>query len=123
MKIYTILENTSCRPELTPEHGLSLYIETDALKILFDMGKTTAFARNAELMGIDLKKVDIAFLSHGHDDHSGGMAEFLRINSRAKVYVSPYAFGDYCVGDGKFIGLDKALKDSCRHAVEVLKGC
>ena len=44
MRIVTLMENTSCREELCPEHGLSLYIETERCKILFDMGKTSAFS-------------------------------------------------------------------------------
>ena len=56
MKIYTLLENTTCRENLAAEHGLSLYIETGSHNILFDTGQTGAFADNAEKMGVDLKK-------------------------------------------------------------------
>ena len=54
MKVQVLLENTSLNEDLKAEHGLSLYIETDKRKILFDMGQTGAFADNAEEMGIDL---------------------------------------------------------------------
>ena len=64
MKIVTLAENTACREDLTAEHGLSLYIETGAYKILFDMGQTDAFAKNAQVLGIDLSAVDFAVLSH-----------------------------------------------------------
>ena len=48
MKITTLLENTSARPELSAEHGLSLYIETAEHRILFDMGQTELFLENGD---------------------------------------------------------------------------
>ena len=109
MKIWTLIENTTCRDDLVCEHGLSLYIESNGQKILFDAGQTAAFADNAEKMGIDLSQVDICILSHGHYDHGGGLKRFLEINDHAKIYVSRHAFGDYYNGDEKFIGLDWEL--------------
>ena len=105
MKIVTLVENTACSEKLQPEHGLSLYIETGSRKILFDMGQTDAFARNAEKLGIDLAEVDFAVLSHGHYDHGGGLETFLRLNTKAPVYVQEEVFGSYYNGTEKYIGL------------------
>ena len=66
MKLTVLAENTACREDVTAQHGLSLYIETGDKKILFDMGQTDAFAKNAERLGADLSQVDLAVLSHGH---------------------------------------------------------
>lgn len=99
---------------LTAEHGLSLYIEACGKKILFDMGQTDLFSVNAEKTGINLAEVDVAILSHGHYDHGGGLSKFLSINSKAPVYLSEYAFGDYYNGSEKYIGLDKSLKNENR---------
>ncbi len=107
MRITVLAENTACSSAFFAEHGLSLYIESNNKKILFDMGQTDAFAKNAEVLGIDLSKVDFAVLSHGHYDHGGGLHTFLSINKTAPVYLSRYAFGDYF--SNKYIGLDKAL--------------
>lgn len=114
MKIVTLIENTTGNPELIAEHGLSFYLETENAKILFDMGQSDAFVRNAEKMGIDLSSVDFAVLSHGHYDHGGGLETFLSINSKAKVYINENAFGDYYNGKEKYIGLNKALKENGR---------
>ena len=76
MKIVTLIENTACRDDVRPEHGLSLYIETGRHKILFDAGQTDRFAENARALGVDLSQVDIAILSHGHYDHGGGLMRF-----------------------------------------------
>lgn len=114
MKIITLLENTTTRADLTAEHGLSLYIETQTHKILFDMGQSSAFGSNAEKLGVDLTAVDFAVLSHGHYDHGGGLAEFLEINKTASVYVNRHAFGPHYNDSGKYIGLDLELQKNNR---------
>ena len=47
MKITVLAENTSSSADIGCEHGLSLFVETGAHKILFDMGQTALFAENA----------------------------------------------------------------------------
>lgn len=109
MKITSLLENTSIRADMQTEHGLSLYIETETRKILFDMGQTDLFLKNAEVLDIDLSRVDVAVLSHGHYDHGGGLAAFFEANAKAPVYVHRDAFLPHHNGTGKYIGLDTAL--------------
>ena len=111
MRIVTLMENTSCREDLCCEHGLSLYLETETQKILFDAGQSGAFADNAEKLGIDLSKMDFAVLSHGHYDHSGGLGRFLEVNQTAPVYVSQHAFEPHYSANG-YIGMDPGLKAS-----------
>ena len=48
MKIVSLLENTSKRYDVATEHGLSLYIETNGHKILFDMGQSDLFYENGK---------------------------------------------------------------------------
>ncbi len=114
MNITMLIENTSARDDLSAEHGLSLYIETKNHRILFDAGQSDAFADNAEKLGIDLSNVDIAVLSHGHYDHSGGLTRFLSLNDHAPVYMSKLAFGNYWHGDDHYIGIDQSFKGSGR---------
>lgn len=113
MKITALTENTS-RKGLPYEHGLSLYIETEKHNILFDTGQTELFAKNAETLGIDLGKVDIAVLSHGHYDHGGGLKRFLELNKTAPVFMSKFAFEPHYNGTQKYIGLDLSLRGSGR---------
>ena len=114
MKITTLIENTAISPNLTAEHGLSLFVETEDVRFLFDAGQSGAFADNARKLGVDLKTADFAVLSHGHYDHGGGMARFLELNRRAKVYANENAFGAYHNGVRKYIGLDPRLRESPR---------
>lgn len=127
MKIITLIENTACRENLSAEHGLCLYIEALGKRILFDMGQTDAFIGNAEKLGVDLAKVDLAILSHGHYDHGGGMNAFLALNDHAPIYLNRHAFGRYFNGTEKYIGLDSALQRSGRlvftgEETEILPG-
>ena len=108
MRVTAISENTSTCG-LKAEHGLSLYIETEKHKILFDFGSSDNFAANAEKLGIDLGMVDIAFLSHGHYDHGGGLLTFLDINKIANVYMHELVFEPHFNGRNEFIGLDPTL--------------
>lgn len=114
MKIYTLIENTSCVDGFAYEHGLSLYIETEKMRILFDSGQSGAFADNAVKLGIDLGKVDVMILSHGHYDHSGGIGRFLELNNMAPVYISSKAFGMHYNAEDRYIGVDEELKNSSR---------
>lgn len=113
MKIYVLMENTLFQPDFATEHGLSLYIETERHKILFDTGQSERFADNADRLGIRLEDVDIAVLSHGHYDHGGGIRRFLECNTQAPVYLSEYAFGEY-YHDMRYIGLDPSLQGNGR---------
>lgn len=114
MKIQVLMENVSENPGLYAEHGLSLYIETEGHRILFDAGQTGLFAENAKVMGVDLKDVDICILSHGHYDHGGGLLRFLEINDHAPVYMNRNAFGERYSASDKYIGLDERLKGKDR---------
>lgn len=114
LRIFSLVENTTPNNIYKTEHGLSLYIETNNHKILFDMGQTDLFITNAEKLGVDLSEVDIAILSHGHYDHGGGLENFLKINSKAVIYLSKFAFGDYYNGTEKYIGIDQKLKENKR---------
>ena len=114
MKVTVLTENTTKHENLTAEHGLSLFIETEKHNILFDMGQTDAFAENAQKLGVDLKTADTAVLSHGHYDHGGGIAKFLEINKRASVYMNEKAFGNHYNVSEKYIGIDKELQGNGR---------
>lgn len=109
IRVTSLVENTTKDSKFETEHGLSLYIETPNHHILFDMGQSDLFAKNAQKLGIDLTKVDIAILSHGHYDHGGGLKTFLEINQTASVYLNEFAFEPHYHGNERYIGLDTSL--------------
>ena len=94
LRITVLVDNTPNPdiPELVSEHGLSMLIEFENKTILCDTGKSYHFAGNARILGIDLSRTDMAFMSHGHNDHTGGLRTFLEINGNACVFASPDIF-------------------------------
>ncbi len=87
----TVLMDNRARAGLLAEHGLSLWIEADGMKLLLDTGQSGAFARNAESLGIRLEDADAIILSHGHYDHTGGLAELLPKMKAPIIYLHPAA--------------------------------
>ncbi len=97
-KLTVITENTvpAKAGGLYAEHGFALFIERPETKILFDAGPAgVATLNNAPRLGIDLRGTDRMILSHGHVDHTGGLAGVLRaIAKRIPVYAHPEVFAD-----------------------------
>ncbi len=116
MKITVLTENTRLKnSDLIAEHGISLFIEKDEYNILFDTGGPQESAiKNASKLGIDLSKVDAVIVSHGHNDHTGGLLKFFQINDKAPVYLKKEALGSYYSrrpeGE-KYIGIDSKIAE------------
>lgn len=91
MKLIVLSDNNKLTPDYESEHGLSVYLEKDGIRYLFDTGASDLFIRNAERAGVDLSKVDYLFVSHGHNDHLGGLPDFLEVNQRAVIVLSKNA--------------------------------
>jgi 7,8-dihydropterin-6-yl-methyl-4-(beta-D-ribofuranosyl)aminobenzene 5'-phosphate synthase len=66
------------------EFGLSFFVESGKKKILFDTGSSCAFLANAGMMGIKIRDLDYVVLSHGHDDHTGGLVSLVRFLTERK---------------------------------------
>ena len=112
MKIICLMENTAQAENIHSEHGFSLYVETENHKLLIDAGQSDAFTENAKILGVDLSEVDMAVLSHGHYDHSGGLMRFAQINNTAPIYMQVNAGGEYYHTNDtlvKYIGIDKDI--------------
>ena len=95
MKVKILVENTKREKQFESEHGLSMYLETDGKKILFDFGRTEKFMRNGRKLGVAFEEIDFAVLSHGHYDHGNGLPYFLESNEKAMIYMQEKAMGAY----------------------------
>lgn len=74
------LKNMQLTNSILAEHGFSATVTTITRErprmMLFDFGfSQDIVARNADALGVDLTKVEVAALSHGHIDHFGGFAQ------------------------------------------------
>jgi len=85
------------KPSLSAQHGVAFLVKAktgkSTISILMDTGPSGAVLKNAEELGVNLKKVDVIVLSHGHYDHTDGLLHVLRrIKKLVPVVVHPKAF-------------------------------
>jgi 7,8-dihydropterin-6-yl-methyl-4-(beta-D-ribofuranosyl)aminobenzene 5'-phosphate synthase len=118
VRLTVLVENTSRRPDAQAEHGFAAYLETERGVILFDTGATgEALAANARALGADLGRVTAIVLSHGHYDHTGGLASALARAPEARVY---FHWGATAKRWAKRFGIRKSIgmPDESRRALD-----
>ena len=77
------LDESHAATGLKAEHGFSAWLQTPDMALLFDTGSGKTLQHNAKRLNIQLNDSQMLVLSHGHYDHTGGIASF-------------YDFGAYC---------------------------
>jgi 7,8-dihydropterin-6-yl-methyl-4-(beta-D-ribofuranosyl)aminobenzene 5'-phosphate synthase len=109
---------------LLAEHGLSLLVEVTLDEtthcILFDCGYSKiGVPHNVEMMGIDLRKVEVIVLSHGHMDHTGALYPIVESLGRPiplvvhpDAFLAPRYFG---LDDGRKLVFPQTIS---RHEME-----
>jgi 7,8-dihydropterin-6-yl-methyl-4-(beta-D-ribofuranosyl)aminobenzene 5'-phosphate synthase len=122
---------------LISEFGLSMHVEsgrgTETRNVLIDFGFTPeALVNNVNLVGIDPVGLDALVLSHGHYDHFGGLAGFLRQNNgKLKARLPIYIGGEeaFCSREwtappvrGDFGALDRKALEDANLAVTYAEG-
>ncbi|MFW6140498.1 MAG: MBL fold metallo-hydrolase [Acidobacteriota bacterium] len=106
MKI-TIIYDNNAEKDLESDWGFSCLIENKQ-EILFDTGANgRILLGNMEKLNLDPKSINEVFISHSHFDHTGGLAEFLNVNDKAKIYI-PQSFRG--VKNRKVIEIKEPLK-------------
>ncbi len=109
------------------EEGLSIVVEYQGKKFLFDTGRSDLFSKNARLMGINLDEIKNVVLSHGHMDHTAGLTEL----HNKTIVMHPSGFKQRWSKSKKInascpIELDKLLESNnvnlTMDAVEFLEG-
>jgi 7,8-dihydropterin-6-yl-methyl-4-(beta-D-ribofuranosyl)aminobenzene 5'-phosphate synthase len=88
MKLTIIYDNEVFVDGLESKWGFSCLIEVAEHKILFDTGgDDTILLNNMRKLRINPEEISDVFISHGHWDHTGGLAGILRLNEDAMLYI------------------------------------
>ncbi|MDL2281480.1 MBL fold metallo-hydrolase [Selenomonadales bacterium OttesenSCG-928-I06] len=96
MELTILVDNTCDVFGLKGEHGFSVYLEDENhMKGLFDAGSSDVFLENASKLGIDLGELDYVVLSHGHDEHVGGIEHLIALyennDVKPELILHPWA--------------------------------
>ena len=69
--------------------GNSTLIETPQHKILMDAGLSGKKTKDLlAQVGVDIKDIDMVFISHDHTDHSGGLGVLMRRYPKISAYAN-----------------------------------
>ena len=105
------------------EHGFSALVKTTeegkTHTLLFDFGFSgDGAAQNVKTLGVDLKEVEAVALSHGHSDHTGGMAKMTALIGKANVpfVVHPSVFKSPRYLKGIEFNFPKLTRDMVKQA-------
>jgi len=119
VRVTILAENTAKQAKVLAEHGLAYWIEYAGHQILFDAGQGYVLRHNATALEIPLNSVEAIVLSHGHYDHTGGIAEVLADREGINVFAHPAAFGPKFIrrsdGSVRFIGIPEIAFQSLQR--------
>ena len=92
-RITVICENSVApgRPGIG-EHGFAALLETERGNYLFDTGKGEGLIGNLLAFDKDPLSIQKILLSHGHPDHTGGLAGILDLLGEVEVWAHPGIF-------------------------------
>jgi 7,8-dihydropterin-6-yl-methyl-4-(beta-D-ribofuranosyl)aminobenzene 5'-phosphate synthase len=141
MKLTIVYDNEVARAGLEADWGFSCLVEADGRRLLFDTGaKGMLLLRNLEKLHLDPVTISDIFISHSHWDHAGGLAELLRLNGDAVVYLpgswpvppevrkairvqGPCGFSENLYSTGELPGGEQSLVVRTGSGLVVICGC
>ena len=90
MKLVVLADNNTYIDQYyLAEPALSIYIENGGKKYLFDTVYSDVYLKNAAKLGIDLESLDAVIISHGHNDHTGGLAFYPKRQNKPLLIAHP----------------------------------
>ena len=97
--VTTLVENSVYARGLLAEHGLSFHVRAGRRSLLFDTGQSGLLLRNALRLGVRLAETEAIVLSHGHNDHTGGLAAAYDAAPQARLFLHPAALSPKFAGN------------------------
>jgi 7,8-dihydropterin-6-yl-methyl-4-(beta-D-ribofuranosyl)aminobenzene 5'-phosphate synthase len=120
IRVTTLVENSVHARGLRAEHGLSFHLQVGSRSLLFDTGQSNLLLHNAPKLRINLADTEAIILSHGHNDHTGGLDAARAAAPKARLFLHPAALSSKFVansdGTSRPIGMDAATGESLRKA-------
>lgn len=123
-KITVIVDNIA-QENVRGEWGLALLAEYGDKKILVDTGASELFVENIKALGLSVRDVDCAVLSHAHYDHANGMPRFFEENEKARFYLRSGAKENCYAGFfifQKYIGMPRHVLRDYADRIEFVSG-
>ncbi len=91
LKLSVLCDDKASSEKFVREHGVSILLELpNGHRWLFDTGTTDVFLQNAKTLGANLNNLTGIAISHGHEDHTGGLMFYPRLVGNPPVYGHPY---------------------------------
>ena len=140
MKLHVLIDNlppqaTAQQPDgaknpysgnsLSCEHGLSFLLQTpQGENFLIDTGASGGFIGNMQQLKnenpdnfCNIEEIDGVFISHGHNDHTGGLRRFIETNASAPIWLHGTIQGNWffsCrpknnIREARSIGMEQSL--------------
>lgn len=111
----TIVVDNLASGKLLGEHGLCMLIECKNRRILFDSGQGFVLNHNLSVLNINPADITDFVLSHGHYDHTGGIANLAQNPKfRPNIYLHPAALSAKFASDPKgarYIGISEESRE------------
>ncbi len=86
VSLYDAFGSSNTEPSVSC--GSSTLIEYNDKRILFDVGSNAdRFKKNVQALGLDLKTIDFAVLSHPYTNHLGSFGYLASVNPNVKLYL------------------------------------
>jgi 7,8-dihydropterin-6-yl-methyl-4-(beta-D-ribofuranosyl)aminobenzene 5'-phosphate synthase len=142
VKITVVYDNVALTPGLQGDWGFACLIEGGGLPtVLFDTGANgSILLHNMRTLGLDPRGVELIIISHGHMDHTGGLASVLAAARDPAVFAppsfkaaipakytvavtEPVQISDRVYSTGVLDGIEQALLVSGETGVFAIVGC
>ncbi len=93
VELTILVDDQVSDPALRPDHGLSILVSGPNRNILLDAGQDPEILfSNASALSVDLAGIRSVVVSHGHYDHTGGLARLAGRIEQLELFAHPGAF-------------------------------
>jgi 7,8-dihydropterin-6-yl-methyl-4-(beta-D-ribofuranosyl)aminobenzene 5'-phosphate synthase len=120
----TLVENSVHARGLLAEHGLAFHLQAGPRSLLLDTGQSDLLLHNALKLRISLAGAEAIVLSHGHNDHTGGLTAARQAAPQARLFLHRAALSPKFVrnpdGTSRSIGMDEASAETIQRTAKAV---